>query len=249
MISVQNRVRAGTGTLRNQSPHHYARLRAARTEQAQVHRPGRRVKPGTTTHHCRAPRTHDPRGQQEGRTHPHRRRLARSWTCQPASPGRRSGKTAGYSRELCLPALRHRRGHTRLAYTEALEDEKGATAASLLDRAKAWFAEHGITSIERIVTDNGACYRSKVFAESFLPARQQRIKPYTPQHNGKVERYNRILAEEFLYARTWQSEQERADALVTWNLHYYHRPHGAHDGRPVASAAPVSVHNVLASYT
>ncbi|MEX1077888.1 MAG: IS481 family transposase [Homoserinimonas sp.] len=140
-------------------------------------------------------------------------------------------------------------GNTRLAYTEALNDEKGTTAAGFLDRAKAWFANHGITSIERIVTDNGACYRSKVFADTVLPARQQRIKPYTPRHNGKVERYNRILAEEFLYARTWLSEQERADALVVWDLHYnYHRPHGAHHGRPPASIAPLSVHNVLASY-
>jgi peptide methionine sulfoxide reductase MsrA len=49
---------------------------------------------------------------------------------------------------------------------------------------KAWFAVHGITSIERIVADNGACYRPKVFVETVLPARQQRIKPYTPWHNG-----------------------------------------------------------------
>ncbi len=91
-------------------------------------------------------------------------------------------------------------GHTRLAYTEALDDEKGATAAGFLERAKTWFAAHGIATIERIVTDNGACYRSKAFAEAARPARQQRITPYTPRHNGKVERYNRILAEEFLYA-------------------------------------------------
>jgi len=141
-------------------------------------------------------------------------------------------------------------GHTRLAYTEALDNEKGATAAGFLERAKTWFASHGITTIERIVTDNGACYRSKVLAKAVLPARQQRITPYTPRHNGKVERYNRILAEEFLYVRTWQSEQERADGLVLWNLHYnYHRPHGAHDGQPPASAATVAVNNVLASYT
>lgn len=141
-------------------------------------------------------------------------------------------------------------GNTRLAFTEALEDEKGATAAGFLDRARIWFAEHGITSIERIVTDNGACYRSAVFTDAVLPARHQRITPYTPQHNGKVERYNRILAEEFLYARTWRSEQERADGLLLWNLHYnYHRPHGAHDGQPPASAAPLAVNNVVASYT
>lgn len=131
-------------------------------------------------------------------------------------------------------------GHTRVAYTEALDDEQGATAAAFLDRAKTWFAAHGITSIERIVTDNGACYRSKVFVAAVLPARHQQIKPYTPRHNGKVERYNRILAEEFLYARTWHSEQERAEAIALWNLHYnYHRPHGAHGGQPSASTAPV----------
>lgn len=141
-------------------------------------------------------------------------------------------------------------GHTRLAYTEALDDEKGATAAGFLERAKTWFAAHGIATIERIVTDNGACYRSKAFAEAARPARQQRITPYTPRHNGKVERYNRILAEEFLYARTWHSERERADGLVLWNQHYnYHRPHGAHHGQPPASATPVAVNNVLASYS
>lgn len=140
-------------------------------------------------------------------------------------------------------------GHTRLTYTEALGDEKGVTAADFLARAKTWFAAHGITSIERVVTDNGACYRSKAFADAVPPARHQRITPYTPRHNGKVERYNRILAEEFLYTRAWHSEQERTDGLVLWNLHYnYHRPHGAHDGQPPASATPLTVNNVMASY-
>lgn len=141
-------------------------------------------------------------------------------------------------------------GHTRLAYTESLRDEKDVTSAEFLERAKTWFAAHGITALERIVTDNGACYRSKVFAEAVVPARHQRIAPYTPRHNGKVERYNRILAEEFLYARNCPSEQERADGLLLWNLHYnYHRPHGAHDGQPPASATPLRVNNVLASYS
>lgn len=141
-------------------------------------------------------------------------------------------------------------GHTRLAYTEALDDEKGLTAAGFLERAKTWFAAHGLTSKERIVTDNGACYRSQDFAAAVLPARHQRITPYTPRHNGKVERYNRILAEEFLYARVWHSEQERVDGLRHWNLHYnYHRPHGGHDGQPPASVTPATVNNVFASYS
>ena len=54
-------------------------------------------------------------------------------------------------------------------------------------------------------------------------ARHQRITPYTPRHNGKVERYHRILAEEFLYAREWTSEPQRSDALHVWNIHYNYR--------------------------
>lgn len=141
-------------------------------------------------------------------------------------------------------------GHSRLAYTEAQEDEKAITAVAFLDRARAWFAAHGITQIERIVTDNGSCYRAAAFADAMNGSRHQRIAPYTPRHNGKIERYNRILAEEFLYVRTWHSEAERTAALGIWNRHYnYHRPHGAHDGQPPAAATPSRVNNVLASYT
>ncbi|HLT18026.1 MAG TPA: integrase core domain-containing protein, partial [Thermomicrobiales bacterium] len=141
-------------------------------------------------------------------------------------------------------------GHTRLAYTEALENEQASTAIAFLDRARDWFTQHGIMKIERIITDNGSCYRSRAFAEALNGAEHRRTKPYTPKHNGKVERYNRILSEEFLYARTWISEAQRASALETWNLHYnYHRPHGAHRGEPPASATPARVNNVLASYT
>lgn len=140
-------------------------------------------------------------------------------------------------------------GRTRLAYTEPLPDEKAATAVGFLHRARAWFARHGITHIERIVTDNGACYRADAFTRALLGAKHKRTKPYTPRHNGKVERYNRILAEEFLYARTWTSEQQRSDALATWNVHYnYHRPHGAIGGRPPAAALDRRVTNVTASY-
>lgn len=136
-------------------------------------------------------------------------------------------------------------GHTRLAYTEPLPDEKAATAIGFLQRARAWFAAHGISRIEKIVTDNGACYRADAFTRSLLGAKHKRTKPYTPRHNGKVERYNRILAEEFLYARTWTSEDQRRDALAVWNVHYnYHRPHGAAGGnRPrhaCRSASPTS---------
>lgn len=140
-------------------------------------------------------------------------------------------------------------GYSRLAYTEALPDEKAVTAITFLDRARGWFAAHGITRIERIVTDNGSCYRAHAFSDAMSESQHQRITSYTPRHNGKIERYNRILAEEFLYARTWHSERERTVALEIWNRHYnYHRPHSAHGGRPPASTTPSRVDNVLTSY-
>ncbi len=80
-------------------------------------------------------------------------------------------------------------------------------------------------------------------------AEHRLTRPYTPEHNGEVERYNRILADEFLFAGMWSSETERSGALTTWNRHYnYHRPYGAHGGEPPASATPLRVDNVLASY-
>jgi transposase InsO family protein len=72
-------------------------------------------------------------------------------------------------------------------------------------------------------------------------ARHQFIAPYT-RHNGKVERYHRILAEEFLYARTWTSETQRAQARKIWNIHFnYHRPHSAAAGQPPASRLATGV--------
>ncbi len=140
-------------------------------------------------------------------------------------------------------------GYSRLAYTEALRDEKAITAIGFMHRARVWFAAHGIVHVQRIVTDNGACYRAHDFGTAMLGARHQRFTPYTPRHNGKVERYNRILIEEFLYAREWTSEQHRSDALAVWNIHYnYHRPHTATKNQPPAAHLRTGVTNVMASY-
>jgi transposase InsO family protein len=141
-------------------------------------------------------------------------------------------------------------GFSRLAYTEALPDENTRTAIGFTHRARAFFAAHGITHIHRLVTDNGACYRANDFATVLHGARHQRITPYTPRHNGKVERYNRILAEEFPYAHTWTSDHQRSTALATWNIHYnYHRPHTTAGGQPPASRLHTTVTNLTASYT
>ena len=143
-------------------------------------------------------------------------------------------------------------GFSRLAYTEALEDETAKTAIGFLFRARVWFAAHGVTRFTRIVTDNGSCYRAKDFTRAVcsFAARHQRTRPYTPRHNGKVERYQRILANELLYARPWLSEDHRRDAIATWNLHYnYHRTHSAAGDQPPASRLRTGVTNVMSNYT
>lgn len=137
-------------------------------------------------------------------------------------------------------------GYSRLAYTEVLPDEQGPTAAGFFVRARAFFAAHGIHTLQRVITDNGSCYRSQVFAQA-LPGDTQhrRIRPHRPQTNGKIERYQRILAAEFAYARPWNSDSERSDWLHRWNIHYnYHRVHTAIGDQPPASATPTPVTNV-----
>ncbi|GAA1841786.1 hypothetical protein GCM10009813_00330 [Brevibacterium marinum] len=140
-------------------------------------------------------------------------------------------------------------GFSRLSCTEPLSDEKGATAAAFLARAKVWFAAHGIFHIHRVLTDNGACYRSGDFARIVgNQSRHQRTKPYTPRRNGKVERYQRILAEELLYARGFASEDARTAAIAVCNIHYnYHRSHSGASGQPPASRLQKGVTNVRPS--
>lgn len=142
-------------------------------------------------------------------------------------------------------------GYSRLAYTEALPDETANTTIAFWHRARAFLTAHGITRIARVVTDNGANYRSGAFTVTVhaVASRHQRTRPYTPRDNGKVERYNRILAEELLYARTWTSEAERTDAIAVWNIHYnYHRGHTTATGQPPAKQLHHAVTNVQPSY-
>ena len=120
-------------------------------------------------------------------------------------------------------------GNTRLAYTEARDNETAATAIDFMNNARVFFAAHGTNRIERLITDNGSCYRAADFTSSLREARHYHIKPYTPKRNGKVERYDRILAEELLYSREYTSEQQRRTAVEIWNVHYnYHRPPSAY---------------------
>src|SRR5699024_8840358 len=114
----------------------------------------------------------------------------------------------------------------------------GATAAGFWQRAVKWFKRHRIGRIRRVVTDNGFCYRSWAFAAALAASktRHKRTRPYWPQTNGKVERYHRTMATEWLYSRSWTSNQHRHHALQGWLDHYnYHRPHSSLGGRPPIS--------------
>jgi transposase InsO family protein len=140
--------------------------------------------------------------------------------------------------------------HSRLAYTEILTDERGDTAAGFWARATAWFADHGIPVIERVLTDNGACYRSHAFAAALAATGtvHKRTRPYRPQTNGKVERFNRTLLDEWAYAQMYLSEADRAAALPLWLHHYnHHRGHTALRGKPPVSRLTVT--NLCGQYT
>ena len=117
--------------------------------------------------------------------------------------------------------------HSRLAYSEILDDERQETAAEFWRRARDYFAGLGIT-VQAVMTDNGSCYRSRLFAVALAETgiKHRFTRPYRPQTNGKVERFNRTLAAEWAYAATYTSEQQRAEAYPNWLHHYnHHRPH------------------------
>jgi transposase InsO family protein len=130
--------------------------------------------------------------------------------------------------------------HSRLAYSEILPDEQGPTCAGFLARAITYFAHHGITRIERLMTDNAWAYRWSlrgVCAEHQIT--QKFIKPHCPWQNGKVERLNRTLQTEWAYRQVFTSNTERTAALAPW-LEYYNtqRRHSALGGLPPTSRLP-----------
>ena len=129
--------------------------------------------------------------------------------------------------------------YSRLAYSELLTDERKETAAGFWERANAYFAAAGIT-VTRVLTDNGSCYRSHAFAAALGESiTHKRTRPYRPQTNGKVERYNRTMLEEWAYARPYTSEAERAAAFPHFLHHYnHHRGHTALNGASPADRVP-----------
>jgi transposase InsO family protein len=151
---------------------------------------------------------------------------------------RRTGERGRQSRPLIGTAFVHTvvDDHSRVAYLEICSDEKAQTAIGVLQRAVAWFAEHGVT-VERVLSDNGACYRSHAWRNACdaLGITHKRTRPYRPQTNGKIERFHRTLADGWAYAHHYRSDTERRAALPDW-IHFYnhHRTHTAIGGTPIS---------------
>jgi transposase InsO family protein len=126
--------------------------------------------------------------------------------------------------------------YSRLAYSEFAGVENTINCVAFLNRAVAWFATQRI-SIERILTDNGVGYRSLAWRDrcAELGIRHSRTRPYRPATNGKVERFNRTLLDEWAYARLWRSDASRARALDPWLHRYNHHRHHTAIGGPPAS--------------
>lgn len=137
--------------------------------------------------------------------------------------------------------------HTRLAYIEALPDERDTTSAAFLHRAVSWYRAHGITVL-RVLTDNAMVYRhgsNWAAVCTALGIRRRFTKPRCPWTNGKAERLNRTLLTEFAYAQPWTSNNQRLAALDSWLTHYNtQRAHSALGGHPPITRLPTTVSNV-----
>jgi transposase InsO family protein/transposase len=139
---------------------------------------------------------------------------------------------------------------TRLAYVEVLADEKATTAIGFLRRAVAFSRRHGIT-VERLITDNGAAYRSTVHAITCraLGIRHLRTRPYRPQTNGKAERFIRTLLGGWAYGALYRNSTERTAALDGWIDYYnHHRRHAALGHKPPITRLNER-NNLLGSYS
>ena len=136
---------------------------------------------------------------------------------------------------------------SRLAYTEVLPSLGREDATAFLCRALDWFARLGVR-VERVMTDNGSAYRSKLFAQALQQAgiRHVRTRPYTPRTNGKAERFIQTALREWAYARAYDTSRQRAAELPHWMHRYnWHRPHGSIGAVPPISTLALTRNNLL----
>ena len=159
--------------------------------------------------------------------------------------GRRTSGVRGHGRGYA--DLHHAiDSYSRVVYSEILDDERKETAVAFWHRANAFFTSIGVT-VTGIMTDNGSCYRSRIFAMALGPAIRHRFtRPYRPQTNGKVERFNRTLLAEWAYATTYLSDAARAATYQDW-IHWYNH-HQHHTG--IGGLTPAQrVHNLVGTRT
>jgi transposase InsO family protein len=137
--------------------------------------------------------------------------------------------------------------HSRVAFSRILPDEKKQSAVAFLEAAVAYYKSLGVT-VERVMTDNGSCYRSKDFAKACkqLKLKHIRTRPYTPKTNGKAERFIQTTLREWAYAKAYQTSDQRAQDLPLW-LHRYnwHRPHGSLKAQTPISRLGLAEDNLL----
>jgi transposase InsO family protein/transposase-like protein len=127
--------------------------------------------------------------------------------------------------------------HSRLAFTQLLPNQKAEAAIGFLHDAREFFASHGFP-VRALLTDNGSCYRSHRFRHACqgLEIKHRRTKPYSPQTNGKAERFIQTALREWAYAKHWIDSDERDSHLKPWTDYYnLQRPHGSLDYKPPIS--------------
>ena len=157
---------------------------------------------------------------------------------------RRQGRSPGAGWEYVHVAIDD---HSRVAYSDIFPNEKKESAVAHLRAALTFYKGLGV-SVDRVMTDNGSCYRSRAFAKacSDLGIKHLRTKPYTPQTNGKAERFVQTTIREWAYAVEYQTSEQRKADLPTW-LHRYnwHRPHASLGKKPPISRLRLTDDNLM----
>ena len=137
--------------------------------------------------------------------------------------------------------------NSRLSFIQIHPNEKAESAITHFKAAVAWYASMGV-KVERVMTDNGSCYKSKAFKAACvrLGIRHIRTKPYTPKTNGKAERFIQTALREWAYARAYETSDQRAADLPVWtHLYNWHRPHSAIKAKPPISRLGLDRNNLL----
>ena len=141
--------------------------------------------------------------------------------------------------------------HSRVARADIFPDQKKESAVASLFATIAYYKSLGVT-VERVMTDNGSCYRARAFARTCkqLGVKHIKTKPYTPQTNGKAERFIQTALREWAYATAFEDSQQRQSALPIW-LHRYnwHRPHASLANRPPISRLGLTENNLLSLHS